>query len=436
MLEALRGRRIRYHPIAGVAPGNSGSWKGVENVRLWQTNPFHDIVLVRGEGCTVWDASGKPYVDLLSGTWCNILGYGHPRWVKAIREQVSKLTHVGASLLTKEIDEAVSKLREILPPTLNRVVFLNTGSEAVELALKMARAATGANEIVVIERGYYGATTYALALSEAGRTAPYLPHLGDIHRLPVPDCRRCPVGLSWPCESFGCLDALRSLVRDSEAHIAALLYEPVMGSGGIIVPPPGYGAHLRDLASECGALLIAEEVTTGMGRTGRWFGFEHDCIVPDILVIGKAIGAGLPVSAVVTTGEVEDRCLGVLRHVQSHQNDPFSGRIAATVISILQEEHLIEQAAERGTYLLAGLKELQSKCPWICDVRGKGAMIGVELTPERSREGVARCQQLLAEGFILDYSPHTATFRLFPPYVISTRELDAFLRTFERIMAG
>ena len=202
------------------------------------------------------------------------------------------------------------------------------------------------------------------------------------------------------------------------------------------MPPPGYGAHLRDLASECGALLIAEEVTTGMGRTGRWFGFEHDGIVPDILVIGKAIGAGLPVSAVVTTGEVEDRCQGVLRHVQSHQNDPFSGRIAATVISILQEEHLIEQAAKRGTYLLAGLKELQLQCPWLCDVRGKGAMIGVELTPERSRDGVARCQQLLAEGFILDYSPHTATFRLFPPYVISTRELDAFLRTFERILPG
>jgi 4-aminobutyrate aminotransferase-like enzyme len=403
-------------------------------MRLWQTNPLQETTLVRGQGCTVWDTAGKPYLDLLSGTWCNVLGYGHPRWVKAIQDQVSKLTHVGALFPTTEIHEALSKLREVLPAALNRAVFLNTGSEAVELALKMARAATAADGIAVVEKGYYGATTYALALSEAGRTAPYLPRLGDVHRLPAPICQRCPAGRSWPCEDFACLDSLRALADEGEGRIATLIYEPVMGTGGVIVPPPGYGTQLRDLATRCGALLIAEEVTTGVGRTGRWFGFEYDGIVPDVLVIGKAIGAGLPVSAVVTTQEVETGCQPVLRHVQSHQNDPFSGRVAATVISILQEERLVERAAERGAYLLEGLKELQSKCPLIREVRGKGLMLGIELEQQWAAGGTAAFQWLLEAGFIVDYQPHTATFRLFPPYVISIQEIDHFLAAFEDVL--
>ncbi len=386
---------------------------------------------MRGQGCTVWDATGRPYLDLLAGTWCNVLGYGHPRWVEAIQRQTAKLAHVGAHFPTEEVDEALSKLGEILPPALNRAVFLNTGSEAVELALKMARTATGADGIVVIEKGYYGATTYALSLSEAGRAAPYLPRLGTVHRLPAPTCRRCPAGRSWPCDGFACLDHLRTLANGGKGRIAAVLYEPVMAVGGVIVPPPGYGVRLHELATRCGALLIAEEVTTGLGRTGRWFGFEHDGLVPDILVIGKAIGAGLPVSAVVTTQAVEAECQPILRHVQSHQNDPFSGRIAATVISILQEEHLVQRAAEQGAYLLKGLKELSSKYAWLWDVRGRGLMLGVELEGKRAAEGTATFRRLLDRGFIVDYKPQTATFRLFPPYVISTQEIDRFLAAFE-----
>ena len=400
-------------------------------MRLWHTNPLQDITLTRGRGCTVWDADGKPYLDLLSGTWCNVLGHAHPRWVEAIQSQVTQLAHVGGAFPTHQVREALSKLGEVLPPALSRAVFLNTGSEAVELALKIARAATSADGIVVVEKGYYGATTYALALSEAGRAAPYLPHPANVHRLPAPDCRRCPAGHAWPCDRFPCLDGLRALADGGAACTAAVIYEPVMAVGGMIVPPPGYGAQLRDLATRCDALLVAEEVTTGVGRTGRWFGFEHESIVPDVLVIGKAIGAGLPVSAVVTTQEVEARCQGGLRHVQSHQNDPFSGRVAATVISILQEEGLVEQAAGRGAYLLEGLKELQARCPWIQDVRGKGLMVGVELEQGQAAGGAAAHQRLLEAGFIVDYRSQMATFLLFPPYVISPQEIDRFLVAFE-----
>ena len=406
----------------------------LRSMRLWRTNPLLDITITHGEGCMVWDSGGKAYLDMLSGTWCNVLGYGHPQWIHAIRDQVSKITHTGASFRTIEIDAALSKLKEMLPPQLNRGVFLNTGSEAVELALKMAHAATGGDGIVVVERGYYGATTYAFALSEAGRTARYQPSPGNICRLPAPDCRSCPTGRSRSCDGeFTCLETLADLAQKGAPCIAAVLYEPVM-TGGIIAPPIGYGARLRALTSRCNALFIAEEVTTGMGRTGRWFGFEHENIVPDILVIGKAIGAGLPISAVVTTDDVEARCGGLLSHIQSHQNDPFSGRMAATVISILQEEHLVELAAERGRQLLAGLKELQASHPSILDVRGRGLMVGVNLHPDWSCKGMEMSRRLLEAGFIVDYHIPTATFRLFPPYVISSEQIDSFLQASEKVI--
>jgi len=404
-------------------------------MRLWKTNPLEAITLVRGEGCRVTDASGKVYLDMLAGTWCNVLGDGHQRWVRAVQDQVRALTHVGSSFATGEIDRALAKLGEVLPAELNRAVFLNTGSEAVELSLKMARAATGAEGLVTFERGYYGATTYALSLSEAGRGAPYLPPADNLHRLPAPICARCPVGRSWPCVDCPCLDMPEGSGQANRGGIAAVLWEPVMAVGGVIVPPPGYGARLRELACDCGAMLIAEEVTTGMGRTGRWFAFEHDDVVPDILVIGKALGAGLPVAAVVTSRQVEARCAGLLRHVQSHQNDPFSGRIAAAVISIIQQEGLVERAARQGESLLDGLKALQSRCPQICDVRGKGLMIGIELEGDCAADGTQAARRLLEDGIIVDYRPENATFRLFPPYVISTEEIDAFLHAFERAIA-
>jgi 4-aminobutyrate aminotransferase-like enzyme len=396
--------------------------------RLWQTHAVETIRLTQGSGCTVWDSKGKAYLDLLAGTWCNVLGYNHPRWTEAIRSQVGKLTHVGASFSTGEVDDALGKLGEVLPAELNRVVLLNTGSEAVELALKMAHAATGAERVAVVKRGYYGATTYALALSEAGRSAPYLPRLGTVLRLPAPTCSQCPVGQTWPCKGFPCLDPLRCVIAE-KAAIAAILYEPVMAAAGIIVPPPGYGAQLRDLSARSGAMLVAEEVTTGIGRTGRWFGFVHEGIIPDILVIGKALGAGLPVAAVVTTEEVEQRCLGHLRHIQSHQNDPFSGRIAAAVITILQEERLVEQAARQGAYFLERLKEL-SRSSLVREVRGQGLMLGIELEPDRADAGQSIARGLLEAGFIVNYLPELATFRLFPPYVIATHEIDRFLDSF------
>jgi 2,2-dialkylglycine decarboxylase (pyruvate) len=407
-------------------------------MQIWRSNPFEELTITRAEGCSVFDDGGNAYLDLLSGTWCSVLGHGHPRWQEAVSTQAATLTHLGPQLLSPQIDTALEKLSQIVPPQLKSALLLNTGSEAVELAIKMARAATGADDLVIIERSYYGATCAALSLSEAGRSLPYLPAPGPIHRLPAPDCLRCPAGLTSPCDSFPCLDPLQQLaagVEQGERRIAAVLYEPVLANAGVIVPPIGYGARLRELTSRCNALLVDEEVTTGMGRTGRWFAVEHEQVAPDILVIGKAIGAGLPVAAVVTTGEVEAACQGQLTHVQSHQNDPFSGAIAATVITIMQDEGLVERVAELGEYLLAGLQQIQESEPAIRQVRGRGMMAGIELHPEWAERGTEVAGRLLADGFIVSYQPHNAAFRLFPPYVITTSQLDSFFAALQTQLA-
>jgi 4-aminobutyrate aminotransferase-like enzyme len=408
-------------------------------MKIWRTNPFESLTLAHGNGCRVFDEAGRGYLDLLSGTWCNVLGHGHPRLEEAVAAQVSKLVHVGPSFLTGEVERALGKLSEIVPADLSRAVFLNTGSEAVEFALKIARAVTGGDEVVVLERSYYGATIAALSLSEAGRTAGYLPGPGRVHRLPAPDCSRCPARRSQPCrEGFPCLDGLEVLAFEAERRdrrVAAVLFEPVLANAGVIVPPVGYGVRLRALATRWRVPLVAEEVTTGVGRTGRWFAFEHDSIVPDILVVGKALGGGLPVAAVVTTEEIEARCQGLLTHVQSHQNDPFSGRVAATVISIMQEERLVERAADHGRHLLEALRDLGTRTNAVREVRGRGLMIGIELTAESADQGPGMARRLLDRGFIVSYQPHNRAFRLFPPYVISGREIDAFLDAFRTVLA-
>ncbi len=338
----------------------------------------------------------------------------------------------GASFGTPEIDDALRQLADILPPELDRAVFLNSGSEAVELALKMALAATGRQKIIAAEKGYYGGTIFALSISEPGRTATWLPKPGQVVRRLRPTAPAAPPHptaaeeIPLPGRPEGNSPGRRG------------------GGGDLGARPrgrhPRTPSRLRSPASgnwraAQGALFISEEITTGMGRTGRWFGFQHENLVPDILVIGKALGGGLPVSAVVTTKEVEERAVSVLgRHVQSHQNTPLSGRIAAEVIGTLRDEGLVERSEKMGAMLLSGLKELQTRFPCIREVRGKGLMVGAELTPETAGRGPDMSKRLLEKGYIQDFHQLTSTFRLFPPFVITRDEMQGFLAAFGDVL--
>jgi 4-aminobutyrate aminotransferase-like enzyme len=292
-------------------------------LRIWKTGPQRKTVLKSGKGSKVVDENGKEYLDLQSGYWCNVLGYGNSELNEPIVDQVRTLTNVMSAFRTDEVEGAMEELSKVLPPELCCFAFLNSGSEAVDLALKMARAATGRGGMVVNERGYYGATAYTFSLCVAGQNADYLPDPGKVYRLPAPTCNHCEHSSRGKCTEFNCLDKLGDLEENGNEEVAAIIYEPILG-GGIFVPPIGYGNKLRQYADALGALLIANEVTTGAGKTGKMFAHMHDGVVPDILTLGKAIGGGFPVSVVVTTERVEEMCGEKLYHVQSHQNDALS----------------------------------------------------------------------------------------------------------------
>jgi 4-aminobutyrate aminotransferase-like enzyme len=400
-------------------------------LEIFETVLRSDLKPVKGEGCWLWDEEGKRYLDLLAGTWCNILGHGHPRFIQAIRIQAEKLIHTGSGVVTKEVRDAADRLGAILPAHLNKVTFLNTGSEAVEFAVKAARIATNRSEVIGFRQGYYGATLNALSLSEIGRGATYLPETSKIPPIPAPTCYHCPIGRTYPDCQYACLDEWRADAKKHANRVAAIIFEPVQGRG-ITVPPPGYLNTLAKVAEDWGCLLISEEVTTGIGRTGHWFGFQREEISPDIVVLGKALGNGLPVASVVTTTEVERAFAGRFTHVQSHQNDPFSAAVAATVIDIVRDERLVERARDMGEYFLRGLDRIRSAHAGISNTRGLGLMAALELDgPNADERGVRIKRKLRDQGIIVDFNGPVASLRFFPPYVVTKQQLDMALEALD-----
>lgn len=391
-------------------------------------------MLKSGKGSKVYDEKGKEYLDLQSGYWCNVLGYGNSELNEPIIEQIRTLSNVMSAFQTDEIDGAMDELVKVLPPELNRVAFLNSGTEAVELALKMARAATGKGGMVVNERGYYGATSYTFSLGSAGLTADYLPDPGTVYRLQAPMCNHCEYSSRDECTEFKCLDILGELAEDGNKEIAAIVYEPILG-GGILVPPIGYGGKLKEYADDLGALLIANEVTTGAGKTGRMFAHMFDDIIPDIMTLGKAIGGGFPVSVVVTTKKVEEMCGNKIYHVQSHQNDALSGKVVQTVLKVIREQGLVKAAEEKGRYWLGELGKLMHEVPVIIDVRGRGLMFGVELDEEYASKGLLIQNEMIEKGYLMDFHAASNTFRFFPPYVITLDEINGFNEAFKETLS-
>jgi 4-aminobutyrate aminotransferase-like enzyme len=373
-------------------------------------------------------SSWQKILDLLSGLWCLGLGYSHPGFNVAVQEQLDKLVNVGTGIVPVEIYEAMEILGTIVPSALKRVTFLSSGSEAVEFALKTACASTGRSRIIGLEQGYYGATSRAFALSAVGRQTDYIPR-NDDPQIISPRCTHCPIQQTFPDCYFECLHvSARRIEEELDVDdIAAVIFEPVQAGAGVIVPPPGYLQALADLAQRWGALLISEEVTTGMGRTGRWFGFEHGGITPDILVLGKILGNGFPVSSVITTEAVEKACEDRVRHVQSHQNDPVSGKIVTTVIQIMQAEGLVERSASMGDYLLEGLQQLCDRHSIVSEARGCGLIAALQLCPGAEESGAQLYEALTDEGVIVDYQPHSRTFRFLPAFVITQADLDMVL---------
>ena len=407
------------------------------SLELWQRHgahllmvqPFMDQVIVGGEGCELIDADGRRILDLAAGQFCSILGHDHPKFRRRLMAQADRLVHLGDQYVSPEVLRAAERLAEIAPGNLSRVLFLSTGSEANECAMRMAKRVTGRTGMLAYSRGYYGvslATRTLSSISEHPGAFDFQPTPAGHWKLLTALPGRCPVGQPHASCTPQCLDASLELVGDNLHAIAAVIVEPVISAGGMIFPSLEYLHALQARARSAGALLIVDEAQTGLGRCGRWFDCENLGLQPDILVLSKTAGNGYPAAAVIASDDVAGALEDMgFSHLSSHQNDPLCAAAIHAVIDILEEEGLVSRSAELGAYFLARLRELQARHELVHDVRGRGLMIGMELRDQGERpiafELAMLCEQ---RGVHLTFSYYEPVMRIIPPLVITKPEID------------
>ncbi len=396
---------------------------------------FAPMTIARAEGAWVVTTDGQRILDFTSGQICSTLGHNHPRIVAAIRGSLDSVMHLNSWMLSEPVLALAERLAHLFPPPLRRVMLLNTGSEANEVAFKLAKLHTGRWEMVGLTRSFHGLIGGTSALTFSMGRAGYGPMVPGAFALPAPYAYRCPIRhCTGQCDCT-CLDVGFDLIdQQSAGSLAAVVAEPVLSTGGIIVPPDGYFRRLRALASARGMLLIMDEAQTGFGRLGTMFGFEHDGVIPDVVALSKTLGGGIPLAATVTSDEIEADCAAKgFVHVTSHVSDPLPAAVGLAVLDVIEEERLVEQARRRGDYLLARLCELQERHEPIGDVRGRGLLVGIELVEDRvtkapaNRLGAAVTAESLRRGLsmnIVRAGANANCFRMAPPLSISESEID------------
>jgi 2,2-dialkylglycine decarboxylase (pyruvate) len=406
---------------------------------------FADQCIARAQGSYIYDREGREILDFTSGQMSGILGHGQPEIVALVREMVADLDHLHSGFLSDPVIEFADALVAMLPDGLDRVLPLSTGGETNEAALRIAKTYTGGFEVVAFDRSWHGVTGGAAAATYSGGRRGHGPTLPGVLTLPTPHAYRSPFnrngGYDWRAEfEFG----WEMIDRQSTGQLAAILVEPILSSGGIIELPQGYLSALRDKGRERGMLLILDEAQTGMGRTGDNFAFEREGVVPDILNLSKTLGAGLPLSATVTTTEIEERChdKGFLFYT-THAADPLPAAVGRKVIEIVVRDRLAERARDLGDYLKSQLRGLQQRHPIIGDVRGRGLLLGVELVTDRQTKtpaleaGMAISQRCLDLGACLNIGRRSAAsvFRIAPPLTTTRDEIDKAIAIFDQALS-
>ena len=376
------------------------------------------VVLTHGEGVYVWDDAGKKYLDMMSAYSAVSHGHANPRLVQLVRDQVGTLNIVSRAFYTDKLGPFLAKACELTGQDMG--LPMNTGAEAVETAIKAARkwaytvkgVAKDKAEIIACSGNFHGRTTTIIAMSDEPQ---YREGFG-------------PFPAGFRIVEYGSVDALEAAINE---NTAAFLVEPIQGEGGIVVPPQGYLQAAAELCRKHNVLLIADEIQTGLGRTGKLLACEHEGVQPDGLILGKALGGGIfPVSMFLARKEVMD----VFRpgdHGSTFGGNPLGSAIGLEALKLLVEERLPERSAELGDYLIAGLHKIDS--PLIRDIRGRGLFVGVEIDPSL---GSARavCEALMARG-LLSKETHETVVRLAPPLVIEKQEIDWALQQIREVLA-
>ncbi|MHA2249268.1 MAG: class-III pyridoxal-phosphate-dependent aminotransferase [Candidatus Kariarchaeaceae archaeon] len=389
------------------------------------TMDFEKTLLTRGEGCWVLDIDENKYLDCESGIWCNNLGHRHPEINKSAKQQIDKLIHTGTRFLTPITIKTATSLCQLLPGDFSKVTFLNSGSESVDFAIKIARLSTQKSIIVSITGGYLGAFGAASSASgsEDKSNNIKLPLITDSYA----KSRQCEDSCDFSCINSDIWSALKT-------NIACFVFESILVSGGIYKPCTKLIQEICRIIHKQQGIVISNEVTTGFGRTGKLFGYLHHQISPDIVTLGKALGNGFPISAVVITNEIDKKLQDLnFYYAQSHQLDPFGCAIADKVIQLFTETDFSQQSSKLAEEILQFIKE--TKTPFIKAVRGYGMTIGIEIQDYRKNAALEILEMinsmLLQRGIIIGLSKFRNLLRFLPPLIIREEEIKFFKEHYE-----
>ena len=398
-----------------------------------------ELAIERGRGATLTDVDGRTFLDLNAGVSVASLGHAHPRYVAALTQQLHAVT-VG-SFTSRPRAELVRLIADLAPGNLRRTQFFSGGAEAVEAAIRLARSYTRRTDVIGFTGGFHGKTAGVLALSDVAWKAAVGPLPRGYHLAPFPDPTRF-AGTSSECVEEAMAALRRVIEQDAQGRPAAILVEPIQGTAGNIIPPPGFLPRVRDAARECGALLIADEMITGFGRTGKMFGCNHEDVTPDVMTIGKGMASGFPMSGVISTDEIVAAEPFSLPSASSssYGGNPLAAAAALVTIETIVGERLVENSARVGRLMLDGLDQIAGRHGTIANVRGRGLLIGFDLVtdPDTKRllpkdACVRFFKECLADGLIaMSYSPRV---RIHPPLVLTADEATHALAILDGALA-
>ncbi len=402
----------------------------------------YPLVAERGEGAIVEDVDGNRFLDFNAGIAVVATGHCHPRVVQAIREQAGRLIHMsGTDFYYANMVELAERLARLAPGGVPRRVFFgNSGAEAIEAAIKLARYHSGRSQFLAFLGGFHGRTLGALSLtaSRAVQRRGFGPLLPGVHHVPYPDCYHCPYGQQEATCRLECVEAIRERFRTAlpPDEVAGIVIEPVLGEGGYVTPPAKFFQALEQLAREHGIYLIVDEVQSGCGRTGKMWACEHFGVTPDLMAVAKGIASGLPLSAMVARAEFMDWPPGA--HASTFGGNPVAVAAALVTLELLEQE-LVENAARVGAHIMERIRSWPARFPCVGQVRGLGLMIGFELvrnqaTRERAPELRDRLVQMAFERGLLVLGAGPNSVRLSPPLVITREQADFAVDTLEECL--
>jgi len=423
---------------------NFGTWRFQKG---WK--PLH---IVDAEGCWITDSSGKRYLDFSSQLMCVNLGHKNTRVIEAIAEQARELAYVTPGYATGARARLSAKLLEVLPEGLNKFFFATSGTEANEAAFKIARMYTGKSKIISRYRSYHGSTMGSIAATGDPRRWPMEPagKGAGVVFAPEVNCYDCPIKHAYPGCNVACADYIEHIISN-ESDVAAIIVEPVVGTNGVLVPPPEYFPRLREICDRHGVLLIADEVMAGWGRTGKWFSVDHWRLKPDILVTAKGItSAYIPLGLCATTSKIADYFENhYFAHGHTYEAHPLTLGPGVATIEEMQRLNLVERAAELEPYVREKLEALKAKHPSVGDVRGLGLFFAVEIVKNRKTKQLFNTMRDKVEGKPLIVDQITARmmasgvsmqawvshFIIAPPLIVTKQELDTGIASLDEHLA-